>query len=150
MHEKLNSKKHCCPAIIIEVTCLRESVCRADLCVCVAGPLYALFGRRLFDRFSSDAHPSLRRLPIPPLLLVRRLPIPGFNALETRASVGLCLASASLSLAVTTLDAPRPSAASCRLIACPPLPHVASPPTLRLDHPRLRCQTRLTDGTCQP
>ena len=107
--KRLNSKKHCCPAIVIEVTCLRESVYRADLCVCVAGPLYALFGRRLFDRFSSDAYPSLRRLPIPPPLLVRHLPIPGFNALETRASVGLCLASASLSLAVTTLDASRSS-----------------------------------------
>ena len=66
----------------------RERNMPADLCVCVAGPFFDAYSA-LFDRFSSDGYPCLRRLPMPPPLLVRRLPIPGFNALETSASVGL-------------------------------------------------------------
>ena len=131
--KRLNSKKHCCPAIVIEVTCLRESVYRADLCVCVAGPLNEPFYRRLSatDNVCLPIHRPRSGYPLlfgyPP---DESFPLREVLPSERRASD---LTSASLSLALTTLDASRSPAAACRLIACfiPSL-------SLSLPHPRLR------------
>ena len=94
-----------------------------------AGPLHALFGRRLFDRLSSCGHPSRRRFH----LCCFRSSITRGTLRRVIDCFIVCLVPSLPHLASFNLFLILPHrspAATCRLIACliPSLPHLACLP----------------------